>query len=118
VEVKSVQPGGAPLIVNKTIEVVASGTGRPVTAVLIVPDPWRGQGPLEVVYKPSVGDYGAGTIYNLAGQEVATASDAGDSGTLTFNAKGLSSGIYLLEFRQMSGAALIARGISKFAVVR
>jgi len=118
VEVMSVQPGGAPLIVNKTIEVVASGSGRPVTAVLIVPDPWRGQGPLEVVYTPSVGDYGAGTIYNLAGQEVATASDGGDSGTLTFNPKGLSSGIYLLEFKQMSGTTLLTRGISKFAVVR
>jgi hypothetical protein len=118
VEVMSIQPGGAPLVLNKTIEVVASDLGRPAAAVLIVPDPWRGQGPLEAVYTPAPGDYGAGAIYNLAGQEVAEASDGGDSGTLTFNPTRLSSGIYLLDFTQMSGTTVLERSITKFAVVR
>ncbi|HTB21256.1 MAG TPA: hypothetical protein VK914_00970 [bacterium] len=117
VELSTVVPGAAVLVQTKQFVMVSSALGRPSAGVVIAPDPWHDQQPLQVFYTPAVGVYGAVTLYNVLGQRLASFADPADTGTIVVPAQHYSAGIYMMDFRQMNGAETVARKVYKFAIV-
>jgi flagellar hook assembly protein FlgD len=101
-----------PIVLVGSADTSAAGMAG---SALVLPNPVQG-GSFDVQYQASGTDTAAGVLYNLAGQRVAEAADAG-SGTLHFSGA-WSSGIYLLDFEVRSGSATLARKILKVAIVR
>jgi flagellar hook assembly protein FlgD len=117
VQVSEVQAGASTSVQTKQFTVMASALGLPSADAIFVPNPWRGDQPLAAYYTPYPGDHACGTIFTLAGEKVMEAVDLSNGGRLQFPSKKLAAGVYLLDFRQMQGASVAARRVSKLAIV-
>lgn len=117
VELSEQLPGAGTSVQTKQCTVLASPLGLPSADARVAPNPWRGGAALVAIYTPSPGFQGAGTLYTLSGERVEAAQDEAASGRLQFPGKNLSSGVYLLDFRQMQGSTVVVRKVLKVAVV-
>jgi hypothetical protein len=119
-QLSGIQPGGAVLVQTKQFVVLASAEGLPSVDATIVPNPWHSGQPLQILYTPAGGGiYGAAILYNLLGQRLEAASDPGASGTLTIPiTTKIASGIYLLDFRQMSDTNIVVHKVLKLAIIQ
>jgi Bacterial lectin len=119
-QLTGIQPGGAILVQTKQFVVLASKQGLPSADATIVPNPWRAGQPLQLIYAPAGGGiYGAATLYSMLGQRLESASDPSATGTVTMPATThYPAGIYLLDFRQMSGSNTVVREILKLAIIQ
>jgi len=110
-------PGSSMDVQTKQFQAVASSVGLPSAAAVIVPNPWRGDVSLALLYTVTPGYFGEAVLYDLAGEIVARSEDPQAMGKLTFNRQKLAGGIYLLDFRQMDGPQITTHKTYKLAVV-
>jgi hypothetical protein len=81
------------------------------------PDPVLKGESVEVHYKPTAQDWAVARLYSQNGELVGQCSDLNGSGILTFG-RGVSGGIYVVDFEVHRNEAILARRILKVAVVR
>ncbi|HTA16793.1 MAG TPA: hypothetical protein VK786_03520, partial [bacterium] len=119
-QLSGTQPGGAVLVQTKQFVVLASTEGLPSADATIVPNPWHNGQPLRIIYTPAGGGvYGAAILYDLLGQRLGSASDPSASGSvLVPMTNKYPSGVYLLDFRQMSGTSVVVHKILKLAMIQ
>ena len=118
VQLVSRSPGGSTVVQIKDLVVINAGTLQVEVAAKVVPNPWHGDVPLKVFYTVAQGATGSCVLYSLAGEKIAGAEDESRSGVITLPHGNMASGIYLLDFRQQVGSAVLKRQVQKVAIVR
>ncbi len=119
VQVVSQRAGAGTLVESKSVVVLDAGTQRAELNAVAGPNPWKGSGPLVVLYRPYPGSSGVCNLYNLAGERVLGGSDPTASGRIEIAGRErLAGGVYLLEFRHQRGSGVIRRQLIKVAVVK
>jgi hypothetical protein len=105
---------------TKQFVVLASTEGLPSTDATIVPNPWRSGQPLQIIYTPAGGGiYGSVILYDLMGRRLGSASDPSATGLIVVPITNkYPSGIYLLDFRQISDMSILAHKVLKLAIVQ
>jgi hypothetical protein len=113
------EPGAGEVVKSEPFVLLGAKDGSAdgmAASAMVVPNPVDGNW-FTVQYQPDGGDTAVGTLYDLAGQRVAQATDAG-SGSLRFSGD-WGSGIYLLDFEVRDvTSGVLARRILKVAIVR
>jgi hypothetical protein len=74
-------------------------------------------GLVQVHYSANKQMWAVGKLFNQGGELIAEASDLNGLGVLTFD-RGVSGGIYMVDFEVRRNETVLARRILKVAVVR
>lgn len=116
-ELQSRSAGQASTVKVLVLTVLKGGGGGGLTSALVAPNPVPAQGPVQVHYLPRPGVRVRGRLYDLAGEWVDSAADAGGSGWLIFR-RSMAGGAYMVVLTADRGGAVLERRVLKAAILR
>jgi len=115
------EPGGARTLKSVPVLLLRAGEASVQTSLasaILGPDPWRGDGPLQVRWAPPARGQAVVQLYRLDGLRLPCPMNAGAApGSLELRPT-LAEGVYWVELRVQLGSAILGRRLFKLAVVR
>gem|GEM_PF-3456870 len=117
-----VAPGTSEVIKVIPVAILNPGNAQPqksVDGAIVAPQPYlaKNSAGLMVTYRRIPDMNMSARVYNLAGQLVLQGADVGGTGAFVLQANQLASGIYIVELQMDEGLAVMARHLSKIAVI-
>jgi flagellar hook assembly protein FlgD len=112
-------PSGQNTEMVRSVTLIKTAGGVSLAGSTVAPNPVTGGLPYVYVSYPwSPGQECVASVYNLAGERVALATDPMQSGKIQINVESLSGGIYLVDLEKRYGPVVMARCIMKLAIAK